>query len=237
MTKYKEIVFFDTETTGKGETARLCQLAYIHQSVEGEDIGNLNEYFNPQIPIEFEAMAVHHITNDMVAGKPVFMESEHYAEVKKLFEREDVLVVAHNAKFDLGKLATEDIVPENVICTLKLARHFDPDGKLTSHSLQYLRYCLALPCGNLVAHDAYGDVCVLVELFERFKAKGVSFEEMITISSKPSLIPRFKFGKHKGKLIRETDPGYLRWLLDSESSKSRSERDEDMIYTLNEALA
>jgi DNA polymerase III epsilon subunit-like protein len=34
-------------------------------------------------------------------------------------------VIAHNATFDVDMLKKEGIKPDNVICTLKLARHFD----------------------------------------------------------------------------------------------------------------
>jgi len=63
-------IFLDTETTGTSEKDRLCQLAYKLET--GEIV---NELFKPPLPIAIEAMSIHHITNEMVAGQPAFKES------------------------------------------------------------------------------------------------------------------------------------------------------------------
>ena len=49
-------------------------------------------------------------------------------------------------------------------------------------------------------------------------------QEMINISSKPVLIPRMPYGKHKGMLFKDVPVDYLQWL-------SGTELDEDMAYT------
>ena len=61
---------------------------------------------------------------------------------------------------------------------------------------------------------------------------------MIEISSHPSLLRAFNFGKYVGKKIAEvakTDKGYLEWLL-REKEKS-GQIDEDWIYTLKHYLS
>jgi DNA polymerase III epsilon subunit-like protein len=244
------IVFFDTETTGKEKDDRLCQLGYKQSSVVNDTIQNVyvfNEFFKTEKPISIEAMSIHNITNKMVAEKPLFMESEFYKETKRLFESETTFVVAHNAKFDIAMLEKEGIVPKNVICTLKLARHLDSEGKIPSYKLQYLRYLLELVDGDvgIVAHDALGDVVVLEALFHRLYKKlgevwSVPFplpedylNEMARISRKPVKIPRFQFGKYIGKKIEDvanTDRGYLEWLYKAETQKE--DKDEDLVYTL-----
>jgi hypothetical protein len=40
--------------------------------------------FNPGKPISIDAMVVHHITDKMVADKPLFQESDEHAELQKL---------------------------------------------------------------------------------------------------------------------------------------------------------
>ncbi len=92
------IVFFDTETTGVDERDRLCQIAWM------QDRELHAQFFKPPFPIPPEASAVHHITNAMVADRPAFLDSEEYATIKGLFEAEDTIVVAHNAKFVLAML-------------------------------------------------------------------------------------------------------------------------------------
>ena len=62
-------IFLDTETTSDGEKDRLCQLAY--KTEDGEIV---NELFKPPLPIEINAIYVHHITNEIVENKPAFKD-------------------------------------------------------------------------------------------------------------------------------------------------------------------
>jgi DNA polymerase-3 subunit epsilon len=67
-------IFLDTETTGTGPDDRLCQIAF--KTGQGTIV---NELFNPGKPIAIEAMAVHHITNEMVKDKPPFRPNSNIA--------------------------------------------------------------------------------------------------------------------------------------------------------------
>ncbi|MFA5791647.1 MAG: exonuclease domain-containing protein [Candidatus Paceibacterota bacterium] len=235
----KKLIFFDTETTGNTENDFLIQIAY---KVSEESFSGL---YKPEIKIPPEASAVHHITNKMVEDKPTFKESTDQPIIKKLFEDKDSVVVAHNAPFDLMIIKKEDIIPTNFICTLRVARHLDPESKIERYNLQYLRYFLEIEI-DATAHDALGDVLVLEQLYERLKKKIIeqekisedeAIEKMIEISSHPSLLRAFNFGKHTGKKIEDvlaTDRGYLEWLL---AQKLQSDQiDEDWIYTLKHHL-
>ncbi len=232
----KRFIFIDTETTGNGPDDVLCQIAYKYDDAVFEAL------YNPGKKIPPEASAVTHITNKMVADKPVFKESAEYTSVKKLLEDEDSIFIAHNARFDVGMFEKERIVPKNVICTLRLARHLDKEDKIPRYNLQYLRYYLEIEI-EAQAHDALGDVLVLEQLFPRLKDAlkkelGTDDEDqllnqMLEISSRPSLMSMFTFGKHTGKKVSEVakiDSGYLDWLL---KQKMQNEADEeDWIYTL-----
>jgi len=251
----KKLIFFDTETTGNTEKDFLCQIAY---KTEGESFNGL---YKPPIKIPPEASAVHHITNKMLVDKTSFSESPDYIKIKNLFESDDTVVVAHNVQFDLMIIKKENIIPKNFICTLRLARYLDPEGKIERYNLQYLRYLLELEV-EATAHDALGDVLVLEKLFERLLDKIIeelkneakssragspdaseeafrekAIEKMVEVSSHPSLLKFITFGKHSGKEVKEIariDPGYLEWLL---KQKLESEQvDEDWIYTLKHYL-
>ena|SRR3989344_172590 len=234
-----KLIFFDTETTGNEEKDFLVQIAY---KTNDETFAGL---YKPEIKIPPEASAVHHITNKMVAEKPTFKESTDQAIIKKLFEDKDSVVVAHNAPFDLMIIKKEDINPNKFICTLRVARELDKEGKIERYNLQYLRYLLDLDV-EATAHDALGDVLVLEKLFERLLKKLMSeenltenqaIEKMIEISSHPSLLRSFNFGKHNGKKIEEvlaTDRGYLEWLLAQKLESDQIE--DDWIYTLKHHL-
>jgi len=229
------IIFFDTETTGVNNTDFLCQLAYK------TDDETFCELYKPEIKIPPEASAVHHITNKMVENKIPFQESSDYKKIKNLFEDKNSILVAHNAKFDVAIIKKEGINPKNVICTLRVARALDKENKLPQHKLQFLRYFLDIEI-DAKAHNALGDVLVLEKLFERLfdkikKEKNFSDEEvlknMIEISSRPSLMYSFSFGKHSGKTVADVvkiDRGYLEWFL--ETKEEENPEDEDWIYTL-----
>ena len=235
------IIFFDTETTGNGETDRLCQLAVKEQYI---DEPLVNALYKPPVPISIESMAIHHITEKMVAGKPAFKNSPEYQSIKDLFESTETIAIAHNAAFDLAMLAREGIVPKKVICTYKVAYELDPNDTLPNYRLQYLRYLLNLDV-EAEAHDALGDVIVLEALFERFFKKMVerhgteeaALEAMLAISARPLLFTTLRFGKYNGKRIEDIariDPSYLRWLL--EQKKQSPAGEEDWIYTLEHYL-
>ncbi len=234
------IVFFDTETTGNTTTDYLCQLAIKERGIEKPI---LNELFKPPVPIPLECTMIHHVSNKMVAEKPAFQESSHYASTKSLFEDKTVIGVAHNAAFDQQMLANEYIIPANLLCTYKVMRQLDSEGKFAMHKLQYLRYALDVEL-DVPAHDALADVLVLEQIFEweLVEAKKQwnlndedAIKKMIAITAQPITFKQFEFGKYKGKTIAEvaqTDPGYLSWLLEQKRQSATNET--DWIYTLEQ---
>ena len=236
----KKIIFFDTETTGnEPKKDFLCQIAYKTNDE------TFCELYKPSIPIPPEASAITHITNKMVADKEIFQESAGYKKIKELFEDSNSVVVAHNAKFDLAIISKEEILPANFICTLRVARYLDKENVIPQYKLQFLRYYLDIDI-EASAHDALGDVLVLEKLFERLLAKIMkeenidqdkAIERMIEISSKPSLMSIFNFGKHNGKTVQEVaniDRNYLDWMLTQKEQNPDNE--EDWIYTLKHYL-
>jgi len=235
----KTLIFIDTETTGTGPNDKLIQVAY--RTSDGIEV---NEFFKPDKKIEIGAMAVHHITEKMIADKPAFKNSATYLDLEKRFKAGEIFV-AHNAKFDIEMLQKEGLKVGSFIDTLKIARHLDHHGKIESYAMQYLRYLLGIEI-EATAHDAWGDILVLEKLFYRLLKKIMenqdlsqeeAIDEMIRISLQPSLIRRINFGKYKGEKlenIAKNDPGYLKWLL---GEKMKSEEDEeDWIYSLRHYL-
>lgn len=224
-------VFLDTETTGTGTDDRLCQLAF--KTDEGLIV---NELYDPGMPISIDAMSIHHITNEMVQGKPRFRDSKEWSTLHNLLRDDQTVVVAHNAKFDIEMLKREGIDPQKVICTYKLVRYLDKNSAIPKYNLQYLRYFSNLQIeAEVQAHDALGDVLVLEALFKRVHAKASdefgeqAIEQMVNISNNPLLYRKMPFGKHKGANMEDVPVDYLRWL-------SRTDLDEDMAYTVRHFL-
>jgi exodeoxyribonuclease X len=239
-----DLLFIDTECTGIAAEDRALQVAYKYK---GE---TYNELFKPPLAIKLPAMAVHHVTEKMVADKPAFIGSPMYDHLKAIAPTS--IFVAHNAKYDLGMLAKEGIEFPRHICTYKLAKYLD-DGQFENHQMQYLRYFYGIEI-EATAHDALGDILVLEQLFQIFsneifrKEFGNDFtgedllgritNKMIEITNLPSLYTKFNFGKYDFKKcglpiseVARLDPGYLRWLL--EQKKANPEGEEDWLYTLN----
>ena len=193
-----------------------------------------------------KSMSVTHITNKMLADKKPFDGSEMKKELQALLK--DGVLVAHNAKFDIGILKAEGIEVPRYICTLRIARHLDENSVIPEYNLQFLRYYLDLEIdGN--AHDAECDVKTLCAIFDRqfskikesFKEEKESEEKaiqkMLEISSKPTLFKKFNFGKYKDQKISDvllSDRGYLEWML-GEKSKT-PDPEEDWIFTLQSYL-
>ncbi|HGV9242540.1 TPA: exodeoxyribonuclease X [Klebsiella aerogenes] len=211
----------DTETTSF--EGGIVEIASVDIEF-GEICNPMSDFVRPPEAIGFEAMAIHHITEDMVADAPFI------SEVIGRYLGASVYV-AHNAAFDKGKLPQIDAP---WICTLKLARKLYPEFE--SHGNQYLRYRLGLkptlPEG-LYAHRALYDCYVTAELLIYMGREAQwTIREMREISASPSLLYRMRFGKHKGKTFEEVateDKGYLRWLLGTDL-------DEDMEFTVKHWL-
>lgn len=233
----KKIIFLDTETTGnEPKKDFLCQLAYKTNDE------TFCELYKPPVQIPPEASAITHISNKMVADKSLFSESKDYQKIKNLLEDSNSVMVAHNNKFDFEIIKKEGITPANTICTLRVARYLDKNNIIPQYKLQFLRYYLDIDIEGAQAHDALGDVLVLEKLFERLLTKtkeeynlndDEALEKMIEISSKPSLMSMFNFGKYNGKTVEEVsniDRGYLEWMLTQK--EQNAENEEDWIYTL-----
>ena len=236
-----KILFLDTETTGNSDKDRLVQLAVKERFV---DEPLVNALYKPPVPISIESMAIHHITERMVAGKPAFQDAPEYQSLKDLLESDETIVVAHNATFDVAMLAREGIAPRHTICTYKLAYALDPSDAVPNYRLQYLRYLLDLDV-EAEAHDAWGDVLVLEALFERFAqmmkerhgTEEAALEAMLAISARPLLFTTLRFGKYNGKKLEDvakTDRSYLEWLLKEKEKEPVGE--VDWIYTLKHYL-
>lgn len=239
------LIFLDTETTGLSPEDRVIQVAYKVRRAGSSDFADpISELFRPPLPINFEAMATHHITQAMVEERGAFVDSE----MRQFFLKHlDHIVVAHNAPFDLEMLKKEGVNFPNFIDTKKLAEHL---LDLPSSKLQYLRYALGLKVdGKSAAHSADGDVNVLEALFDHlFQVQGellnttnteTILDRLTTLSSMPVLLKRFSYGKYYGDLIEEkvkSDRQYVEWMYNSESSKADNLQNNDLVFSLKHYL-
>jgi len=212
----------DTETCGLD--GGIVEIATV-DLIDGAIVKPMSDLVSPDRPISHEAMAIHHITEEMVDGKP------RIAAVIGKYHGSPYYV-AHNAAFDRG------VLPEmhgQWICTLKLAQALYPNIR---YSNQYLRYALKLDVTvpeGLYPHRALYDCYVTAALLKRIIAdSGWSVEKMLEISNSPTLLRTLKFGKYRGQKIEDIaqqDPDYLRWML-----KSIKDLSGDMRFSIEHFL-
>ncbi len=141
-------VAFDLETSGKYPLeAEICEMAAVKWS-QGQEVGRWSSLIRPSRPMSPEVIAIHKITNEMVAQAPSLKE--------KLPEFLDFLGeaigVAHHAPFDMGFLMADierfnlTHPPGPVLCTSLLSRQLIPESG--NHRLSTLSRFLGLPQGQ-----------------------------------------------------------------------------------------
>ena len=236
-------ILFDTETTGNQEDDRIIQLgAMLFQNGK---IEVYDELCSTEKSLSVEAMEVHHITPEILVGKPPYQETAFAKKLAALNQPENYLI-AHNISFDLGMVEKEGFVNQyRLIDTVRCAKHLFPE--LPYHRLQYLRYALKLyeeeqaeaeKIGiTIKAHEAIGDVLILKLLLSRLTQRCKEqfpdekvMEKLVTLTQTPVMMRTFKFGKYKGREIEEIaqeDRGYLSWM------RKNLDLDEDLAYTLD----
>ncbi len=197
----------DTETCGlQGGVVEVASVDIVN----GKIVNPMSDLVRPDRPISYQAMAIHKITEEMVADKPWI---------------EDVIpryhgspyYVAHNASFD------QRILPElpdsEWICTVKLARRLWPGIKYSNMGLyKSLKLEVETPAGlhhHRALFDCYITAALLIRIMDE---SGWTPDQMVTITGRPALVKTMAFGKYRGEPIAEIadkDPGYLRWMLNN----------------------
>ena len=85
----------DTETMGIGPEDKAVEVAGLLIDETGKVYKSIEQVLDPGIPIPPIASSIHHLTDELVSGKPALTDVLH------LFNDEEYdYVVAHNAKFD-----------------------------------------------------------------------------------------------------------------------------------------
>ncbi|WP_166263207.1 exonuclease domain-containing protein [Marinobacter caseinilyticus] len=184
--------FLDLETTG-GSAAydRITEIG-IRFWRAGETVGEWQTLLNPETRISPFIEHFTGITNAMVADKPLF------ADIADEFrsQLEDVVFVAHNARFDYGFVKSEfrrlgQPFSAQVLCTVKLSRNLYPAYRRHNMDTIIERHGLA----RVERHRAMGDVSAMFEFFqhalkdvgqERFEQ---ALSELMKRPSVPSHLP------------------------------------------------
>lgn len=228
---------FDTETTGfDPKTETVVELAYADFRWDGKKLqfqSSSEWLINPGKPIPLKAMAVHHITDKMVHGKP------ELPVILNQFAGQHYLPVAFNAAFDLPFMKMD---PDNSHwCIMRIARHLWPQYE--SHSNQYLRYALGLEIElpeGVRPHRAMADVIVSAAILERqlvllqtLLGEDFTVEGLDAYSRQPVVQKVCRFGaKHYNQPWSEVPLSYMMWM-----KREVKDLDPDTQWNVDNAIA
>jgi DNA polymerase-3 subunit epsilon len=168
-------IILDTETTGidPRDGHRLIEIGAVEMVNRRLTGKRYHQYINPEREIEAEAVAIHGITDEQVAGEPVFADiaGDFWAFI------EGAELVIHNAPFDVGfmdhefqRLASQPGAPRlgpvaahcRILDTLKLARDKHPGQR---NSLDALCKRYAIDNSHRVLHGALLDAEILADVY------------------------------------------------------------------------
>ena len=211
------IAVVDVETTGLDpaiDTLVACAV------VTPEGVVLLDTRVNPERPIQAEASAVHHLTDEDVRDAPprsVVRERLTHISVPVVSawggRCVGVTWASHNAPFEQAFLP--EIAKASWICTLRVAHHLWPEAP--AFGLQTLRYHLKLPVAGMRPHSALDDARVTVALLQHeietitVRGSTAPVDELIRLTTTPALLRMVKFGKHRGMRWSDVPTGYLAW--------------------------
>lgn len=162
-------IVLDTETTGleAKDGHRIIEIGAIELIGRRLSERRLHRYCNPERESDSAALAVHGLTNDFLADKPLF--AEVIADLIEFVSGAEVII--HNAPFDLSFLDAEFArlgrAPfadhcEKVTDSLRLARDLHP-GKRNSLDALCERYSISNRHRTL--HGALLDAGLLAEVY------------------------------------------------------------------------
>ncbi|MEM8727938.1 MAG: DUF3820 family protein [Chlamydiota bacterium] len=222
-------VCFDCETSGLDpKRDRIVEIAGAKFTFD-RIIEARENLINPGIPIPRQTIEIHHITDDLVRGKPSMKEV-----VKDYLDFiGDHIVVGHAIPFDLAILATEakraniesGLSRQRYLDTLRLARLY---GESPTNSLETLRKHFNITTDG-VHHRAMSDVLVNIEVFKHLSRKFKTTEEILKRLEKPIALKSMPLGKHKGRPFREVPIEYLHWAVNQDF-------DRDFLFSLRSEL-
>ena len=161
----------DFETTGLSPASgdRVCELAVYRWRLDGKGKRKtLRSLIDPGVPMPPEAEAIHHIGDQELRGAPHF--EQRLEELARMLD--GAVLVAHNARFDVGFLRAEchraGVEPPRlpaVVCTLDLARQYFGFSKC---SLEALAWRTQTPQPS--AHRALDDARVTFQVYAKLIA-------------------------------------------------------------------
>jgi DNA polymerase III subunit epsilon len=231
MAKLEEETFvcIDCETTGLDPKAdRIIEVAVARFTLT-DTLAEFESLIDPQCPIPESSILIHHITQEMVNGKPTI--DQVLPQILKIIGKH--IIIGHGVGFDIEILASAadragiptTLRSNRSLDTLRMARLY---GESPNNSLEQLRAHFNIPLEG--AHRAMNDVIVNREVFKFLAKRYKTTEQLFEILSKPIRMKIMPLGKHKGRPLKEVPLQYLQWAANKDF-------DQDLLYSLRTEIA
>lgn len=224
----QKFICIDCETTGLDpQQDRVIEVAVMCFDAE-HVYEQMETLINPECEIPETSIAIHHITPDMVQGKPTI--AEVLPEILQLIGNH--IIVGHGVGFDIDILAFAaerhgipcKIKQNLYLDTLRMARLY---GESPINSLEHLRKHFNIPLEG--AHRAMSDVIVNREVFKCLCKRFKTTEQLFEALSRPIFMPNMPLGKHKGRSLKEIPLQYLQWIV-------HKDFDQDLLFSVRSEL-
>jgi len=221
-------VCLDCETTGlEPDHDQIIEVAATIFTFGGV-IKSMETLIDPGVPIPEVSTEIHHITNEMVQGKPKIQDI--LPDVIKFIGRH--IIVGHGITTDIAFLsnaAKKHCIHSNLathlyIDTLRLARLY---GESPINSLEKLRQHFNI--ADEGAHRAMSDVTVNIEVFKFLANSFNTTEQLLERLKKPIQLKAIPLGKHKGRPFSQIPIEYLYWA-------SNQNFDQDLLFSIRSEI-
>lgn len=219
----QKFICIDCETTGLDPLQdKIIEIAVT--CFDGHNIyEQMETLIDPECEIPESSMAIHHITNEMVKGKPLIQDV--LSDVLKMVGNH--IIVGHGIKFDIDIIAASAdrhtiasrIRHNRYLDTLRMARLY---GECPINSLEHLRKHFNIPLEG--AHRAMSDVIVNIEVFKLLAKRYKTTQQLFEVLSRPILMAAVPFGQHKGRSFKDVPLQYLQWLANKDF-------DQDLLFS------
>jgi DNA polymerase III subunit epsilon len=226
----KEVfVCIDCETTGLDpQEDRVIEVAAGLFTIK-DVIEEFESLIDPERPIPESSIVFHHITQDMVVGKPTI--DKVVPKLLKIIGKN--IIVGHGVGFDIELIAIaadragipHTLRSNRYLDTLRMARLY---GESPTNSLEQLRTHFNIPLEG--AHRALNDVIVNREVFKFLAQRYKTTEQLFDILSRPIKLKAMPLGKHKGRLLKEIPLQYLLWA-------ATKDFDQDLLFSIRSEIA
>ncbi len=228
LLKKQVLICLDCESTGLDtRNDHVIEIAAARFDFDGI-IETFEFMIDPCKTIPEESIKIHHITQDMVEGKPTI---DKILPGLLEFVGKDI-IMGHGISFDINILTNSSqrhsipcsLFSNRSIDTLRLARHY---GESPSNSLEALRQHFNIE--ELGAHRAMNDVLTNIQVFKRLCATHNTTERVFDILSRPIQMKHMPLGKYKGREFKEIPQNYLHWA-------AHQNFDQDLMFSIKREL-